>query len=747
MKGSRKSSSALAKKVILLVGLVLMIVTVTAAGIMIISINKHLMNKGEKVQVPTVENEKKAFENQSKKDEKSRNSNQTDKQKVYSNSKASFTFRYPDNWEIINDYFYHTAAGVAAEDPTVILQKKGDRNPENWIMINSRQFNCEKGKCATVANQITVGTYSKDKEVLSVLDEVVKSFSVKSEDFLTSADFITDYKIEPETKVKIEMISPKVMERNKENEVRVTISNVSTQVGVNLYQSSFSVMNVARYRLSTEENVRCKEFQCSIFITPLCDWPDSITIHPTVALYKFAPGKDSRIDYDGPSFNIILRNQNSEVCGNEIDDDCNGQIDGADSKCSVFTIRVLPGEGITNIARRAVNQYLKKFYDDSYLNKEQKIYAEDYIKRNLKDKIGALSPGEKIEISGELVKEAVDRSKELSATEINSISKYKKLINYSGYRLVSKSESVMDVDALWKIDDHTKEQLVKLGRFQDDNDEAWKVVDGKGSIVVYYQNENIDRVYYLIGAYKENVRSSGIIESLLIHSVEVSDDGLNWRKVNVVYNNFYDRDSSSSGGDGTGTGSFYINVGNYNKGSLYIKFNLKSYLSATGITLTKNLKARLNNTSSKLEEEVGQVIYPNKSSVLELGKTYQIQWQPNDVNRLVGISLNDNRIPYSEEALVWSSQESIPDTGSYSFTVPMNLDPGDKYQFVIVQYYPNKVGTNILVSEEFSIVAEKSGADCSSVPDGICPKWCAPGSDYDCCIEKGYKWIEGRGCY
>ena len=37
--------------------------------------------------------------------------------------------------------------------------------------------------------------------------------------------------------------------------------------------------------------------------------------------------------------------------------------------------------------------------------------------------------------------------------------------------------------------------------------------------------------------------------------------------------------------------------------------------------------------------------------------------------------------------------------------------------------------------------------DCSNIKDNVCPQWCAPGSDYDCCIRAEYKWVEGRGCY
>ena len=36
---------------------------------------------------------------------------------------------------------------------------------------------------------------------------------------------------------------------------------------------------------------------------------------------------------------------------------------------------------------------------------------------------------------------------------------------------------------------------------------------------------------------------------------------------------------------------------------------------------------------------------------------------------------------------------------------------------------------------------------CSSSPNGVCPAGCAAGSDYDCCIAKGYCWGEGQGCY
>ncbi len=36
---------------------------------------------------------------------------------------------------------------------------------------------------------------------------------------------------------------------------------------------------------------------------------------------------------------------------------------------------------------------------------------------------------------------------------------------------------------------------------------------------------------------------------------------------------------------------------------------------------------------------------------------------------------------------------------------------------------------------------------CSITQNGVCPLWCAAGSDADCCVNTGKQWIPGRGCY
>ena len=95
---------------------------------------------------------------------------------TYSNPQDSFTFEYPDGWEIAENYFYETVAGIRAKNPTVVLQEIGNDDSNNRIVINQRQFDCELGKCAEV-DYITIGTYSKNSEVLSIFNRIAESFS------------------------------------------------------------------------------------------------------------------------------------------------------------------------------------------------------------------------------------------------------------------------------------------------------------------------------------------------------------------------------------------------------------------------------------------------------------------------------------------------------------------------------------------------------------------------------------------
>ena len=91
----------------------------------------------------------------------------------------------------------------------------------------------------------------------------------------------------------------------------------------------------------------------------------------------------------------------------------------------VYTISAKSGDGITNLARRALKKYLSE-NDISDISVEQKIYIEDY----LQNKTGRefLAVGETRSFSESLIKEAVDISRGLSNNDIKNLSKYESRI-------------------------------------------------------------------------------------------------------------------------------------------------------------------------------------------------------------------------------------------------------------------------------------------------------------------------------
>lgn len=96
------------------------------------------------------------------------------------------------------------------------------------------------------------------------------------------------------------------------------------------------------------------------------------------------------------------------------------------------------------------------------------------------------------------------------------------------------------------------------------------------------------------------------------------------------------------------------------------------------------------------------VISPPKEEKWEIGKTYQIQWEPSDSRGVVVIRLY--KVPPLSLNLVWEPSESPPNTGSYSFTVFEWLEPG-RYQFFIAAYVSELEGYKGY-SGEFFIVSK-----------------------------------------
>ncbi len=81
-----------------------------------------------------------------------------------------------------------------------------------------------------------------------------------------------------------------------------------------------------------------------------------------------------------------------------------------------------PGEGLTHLARRAATDYLEKNADSS-LTVEHRVYIEDYLRKKVGHQ-GGVGVGTSVEFSKELVKEAIDSSKNLNERQLENLKRY-----------------------------------------------------------------------------------------------------------------------------------------------------------------------------------------------------------------------------------------------------------------------------------------------------------------------------------
>jgi hypothetical protein len=88
------------------------------------------------------------------------------------------------------------------------------------------------------------------------------------------------------------------------------------------------------------------------------------------------------------------------------------------------------GNGSTHLARRALAHYLEK-NPDSSLSAEQKVYIEDYLRKNVSFR-GAVTTKTSIEFSKDLIKQGIEKSKTLNDRQLQNLKKYSARV--SAYR-------------------------------------------------------------------------------------------------------------------------------------------------------------------------------------------------------------------------------------------------------------------------------------------------------------------------
>lgn len=89
------------------------------------------------------------------------------------------------------------------------------------------------------------------------------------------------------------------------------------------------------------------------------------------------------------------------------------------------------GEGITHLARRALKQYLGDNLQPFEVTPEHKVYIEDYIAKKMGGR--PLKLGEKLEISGDLIKEAIEKAENLSPEQLKNLEQYSQLVPSLNY--------------------------------------------------------------------------------------------------------------------------------------------------------------------------------------------------------------------------------------------------------------------------------------------------------------------------
>lgn len=87
-----------------------------------------------------------------------------------------------------------------------------------------------------------------------------------------------------------------------------------------------------------------------------------------------------------------------------------------------FVETAAKGDGTTHLARRALANYLEKSPDSS-LTGEHKVYIEDYLRKQLSNR-DVLAVGQSAEFSKDMIRQAIDHSKQLNAKQLQNLKKY-----------------------------------------------------------------------------------------------------------------------------------------------------------------------------------------------------------------------------------------------------------------------------------------------------------------------------------
>lgn len=142
---------------------------------------------------------------------------------------------------------------------------------------------------------------------------------------------------------------------------------------------------------------------------------------------KIAENLDSLKDQDAESGKVVIENKDAKTgteTKKEVVTDAKPTTPAVTSQetDSSFQETAQRGDGKTHLARRALANYLEKNADSS-LTAEHKVYIEDYLRKHV-GYAGRVHVGTKIEFSKDLIKQAIEKSKQLNDGQLKNLQKY-----------------------------------------------------------------------------------------------------------------------------------------------------------------------------------------------------------------------------------------------------------------------------------------------------------------------------------
>jgi len=126
------------------------------------------------------------------------------------------------------------------------------------------------------------------------------------------------------------------------------------------------------------------------------------------------------------SASLVDLDQETTLSDQQTQEDITETIPAVKKEAGSIIETAVNGDGITHLARRALEHYLEE--NSQELTNEHKIYIEDYLKDTTDSR--PLEAEEEVSFSEDLIQEAIDASLQLSPEQLKNLEKYSALVDW-----------------------------------------------------------------------------------------------------------------------------------------------------------------------------------------------------------------------------------------------------------------------------------------------------------------------------